>query len=294
MIGVYLNGTLLTKFNDEEDNIESLTDYLSVLNDDELEQIRIKPLTKKDMKIEEKFVEDVPNQSWTIWSSSDLAKDEDQIPLVKIVTNADGELEAQAVGDSPFDLESLKTAQNSLKSSVGKPIRDRILRIDKSLNHNDPFFSTELQRQNMAANKSLPKKSIKDILGDVDPKTLSDEPETGSSLGIDASNLDTLSKQILITNRDDLKAIANKKSASEEELVNMFEEITGVNYYTEKITDEEQYEYLLDLMGRSHDIYDEDYVDPQENAYVMSLKDLTEDLIEKVLLKQDPDFYKKK
>lgn len=294
MIGVYLNGTLLTKFKDEEDTIESLTDYLSVLNDDELEQIRIKPLTKKDTKVEEKFVEDVPNQSWTIWSSSDLAKDEEQIPLVKIITNAEGELEAQAVGDSPFDLESLKTAQNSLKSSVGKPIRDRILRIDKSLNHNDPFFSTELQRQNMAANKSLPKKSIKDILGDIDPKTLSDEPETGSSLGIDASNLDTLSKQILITNRDDLKAIANKKSASEEELVDMFEEITGVNYYTEKITDEEQYEYLLDLMGRSHDIYDEDYVDPQENAYVMSLKDLTEDLIEKVLLKQDPDFYKKK
>lgn len=294
MIGIYLDGELLTKFTDKEDDIESLTNYLSVLSDDELEQIRIKPLIKKDLKVEEKFVEDVPGQSWTIWSSSDLAKDEDQIPLVKIVTNADGELEAQAVGDSPFDLESLKTAQNSLKSSVGKPIRDRILRIDKSLNHNDPFFSTELQRQNMAANKSLPKKSIKDILGDVDPKTLSDEPETGSSLGIDASNLDTLSKQILITNRDDLKAIANKKSASEEELVDMFEEITGVNYYTEKITDEEQYEYLLDLMGRSHDIYDEDYVDPQENAYVMSLKDLTEDLIEKVLLKQDPDFYKKK
>lgn len=294
MIGVYLNGTLLTKFNDEEDTIESLTDYLSVLDDDELEQIRIKPLIKKDLKVEEKFVEDVSNQSWTIWSSSDLAKDEEQIPLVKIITNADGELEAQAVGDSPFDLESLKTAQNSLKSSIGKPIKDRILRIDKSLNHNDPFFSTELQRQNMAANKSLPKKSIKDILGDIDPKTLSDEPETGSSLGIDASNLDTLSKQILITNRDDLKAIANKKLASEEELVDMFEEITGVNYYTEKITDEEQYEYLLDLMGRSHDIYDEDYVDPQENAYVMSLKDLTEDLIEKVLLKQDPDFYKKK
>lgn len=294
MIGVYLNGTLLTKFNDEEDTIESLTDYLSVLDDDELEQIRIKPLIKKDLKVEEKFVEDVSNQSWTIWSSSDLAKDEEQIPLVKIITNADGELEAQAVGNSPFDLESLKTAQNSLKSSIGKPIKDRILRIDKSLNHNDPFFSTELQRQNMAANKSLPKKSIKDILGDIDPKTLSDEPETGSSLGIDASNLDTLSKQILITNRDDLKAIANKKLASEEELVDMFEEITGVNYYTEKITDEEQYEYLLDLMGRSHDIYDEDYVDPQENAYVMSLKDLTEDLIEKVLLKQDPDFYKKK
>lgn len=244
-------------------------------------------------KISESIAVDIPDKEWTIWSSSDFADNDEQIPLVKITVNDDGELEAVGVGDSEFDKESLKIATSSLKYSVGKPVKDRILRVDKSLNHNDPFLSTELQRNSIIANRGEKKKSIKDLIGQ-DPKTVSDEPRTENDKVTSRLNdygLTTVASQILLTNRDDLKAAANTKTINEDKLVNMFNDMTGVDYYTEKIIDEDQYNYILDLLGRSHDKYDKTYVGPEDNGYVQNLKDLTEDLIEKVLLKADPNFY---
>ena len=101
-----------------------------------------------------------------------------------------------------------------------------------------------------------------------------------------------LAGQVLMANRDDLKAKANLKTTTEDDLVKMFNEITGVDYYTEKIVDKDQYNYILDLLGRSTDIYKDSNVSPEDNKYVQGLKNLTEGLIEKVLVRNDPDFYK--
>lgn len=245
-------------------------------------------------KISESIAVDTPDKEWTIWSSSDFAEADEQIPLVKIIMNDAGELEAVAIGDDNFDQESYKIAASSLKYSVGKPVKDRILRVDKSLNHNDPFMSTEIQRNSIRANRGEKKKSITDLIGQ-DPKTVSDEPRPeGEKATLNPTNLGltNIAAQILLTNRDDLKAAANNKTANEDVLVNLFNDMTGVDYYTEKIIDEDQYNYILDLLGRSHDKFDKTYVSPEDNAYVQNLKDLAEDLIEKVLLKADPDFYK--
>lgn len=245
-------------------------------------------------KISESIAVDVPEKEWTIWSSSDFAEDDEQIPLVKIIMNDAGELEAVAVGDDNFDQESLKTAANSLKFSVGKPINDRILRVDKSLNHSDPFLSTEIQRNAIRANRGTQKKSIKDLIKQ-DPKTVSDEPRPeGEKAKVNPTllGLTNVAAQVLLTNRDEMKAAANNKLANEDKLVDLFKDMTGVDYYTEKIVDEEQYNYILDLMGRSYDNFDKTYLSPDENPYIQGLKDLTEDLIEKVLLRTDPDFYK--
>ena len=245
-------------------------------------------------KISESIAVDTPEKEWTIWSSSDFAEGDEQIPLVKIIMNDAGELEAVAVGDDDFDKESLKTAANSLKYSVGKPIKDRILRVDKSLNHSDPFLSTEIQRNAIRANRGEQKKSIRDLIGQ-DPKTVSDEPRPeGEKAKFNPTllGLTNIAAQVLLTNRDEMKAAANGKFVNEDTLVDLFKDMTGVDYYTEKIVDEEQYNYILDLLGRSHDKFDKTYLSPDENNYVQGLKDLTEDLIEKVLLKADPDFYK--
>ena len=126
-------------------------------------------------KVSESIKEDVPEQEYTIWSSSDVAEADEQIPLVKIKVEADGTLTPTAISDNPFDQESCKIAVNSLKTTEGRPLKDRLLRVDKSLNHNDPNFSTELKRNMIKANKGGEKKSIEDIIGH-DPKTVSDEP----------------------------------------------------------------------------------------------------------------------
>lgn len=245
-------------------------------------------------KISESIAVNTPDKEWTIWSSSDFAETDEQIPLVKIIMNDDGELEAIAVGDDNFDKESYKIASNSLKYSVGKPIKDRILRVDKSLNHSDPFLSTEIRRNSIKANRGEKKKNITDLIGQ-DPLTVSDEPRPeGEKATLNPTNLGltNVAAQILLTNRDDLKAAANNRMVNEDTLVELFNDMTGVDYYTEKIIDNDQYNYVLDLLGRSHDKFDKTYVSPDENAYVQNLKDLTEDLIEKVLLKTNPDFYK--
>lgn len=302
---------LIIKYKNEEvkrfedtDKIEDLVKFLDAFKSD-MKNVEFIP-ESYSKQIKESTVEDVAGKEWTIWSSSDFSESKDQIPLVKIIMDNNGELQAQAIGADSFDQESCKIAASSLKYSVGKPIKDRLLRVDKSLNHSDPFLSTELQRQSIISDRGAKRKSVADLVK-TDPKTLSDEPllkdETGieierQNIATDVSkipdvNLITLANQILLTNRDDLKALANTREVTEDKLVNLFEEITGVNYYTEKITDIEQYKYLLDLLTKSTDIYKDTNESPTQNKYVQYLKDLTEDLIEKVLLRQDPDFYQK-
>lgn len=302
---------LIIKYKNEEvkrfedtDKIEDLVKFLDAFKSD-MKNVEFIP-ESYSKQVKESTVEDVAGKEWTIWSSSDFSESKDQIPLVKIIMNDDGELQAEAIGNDSFDQESYKIAASSLKYSVGKPTKDRLLRVDKSLNHSDPFLSTELQRQSIISDRGAQRKSVTDLIK-TDPKTLSDEPllkdETGieierQNIDTDVSkipdvNLITLANQILLTNRDDLKALANTREVTEDKLVNLFEEITGVNYYTEKITDIEQYKYLLDLLTKSTDIYKDTNESPAQNKYVQYLKDLTEDLIEKVLLRQDPDFYQK-
>lgn len=309
---VKYRGRQLTTF-DSNDKIQDLIDYLDVANNNERRNFEFVPESLNEVK--ESIVNDSENE-WTIWSSTDFSESDEQIPLVKIVTNAEGELEAVAVGDDPFDRESLTIAQNSLKSSQGKPTKDRILRVDKSLNHSDPFFSTELQRGNIRADRGRKdKKPIEQVIGakpqdvpytktdikadkysdkvitdDIKDLTYSDVKSQFDDT-ISLSGLSTLASQVLLTNRDDLKALANLGSATEQKLVDLYNEITGVDYYTEKIVDNDQYNYILDLLGRSPDKYDDTYVSPKDNIYVQNLKDLTEDLIEKVNLKKDPGYY---
>lgn len=255
--------------------------------------VRLNESKQEEKEVKESIVEDVPEKEYTIWSSSDFSDSGDQIPLVKLTVDENGELNVVegATGTSAFDVESENIAKSSIKSTIGRKLKDRLLRIDKSLNHNDPFLSTELQRNRIRADRGETKTSIRDILG-TDPDKISDEPRTEKgNHKVNQFGVELTANQILMLNRDDLKAAANLKSATEEKLVDLFEEMTGVNYYTEKVTDQEQYDYLLDLLGRSSDKYNDTHVSPKENEYVMRLKDLTEDLIEKVLIRNDPDNY---
>ena len=108
-----------------------------------------------------------------------------------------------------------------------------------------------------------------------------------------AEGTQTLASQLLIHMRDELKTLANVKSSTEEKLVDLFKQLTGVDYYTEKVVDELQYNYLLELLGHSSDKYNKSHLTPDDNKYVQYMKDLTEDLIEKVNLRNDPENYKK-
>lgn len=275
-----------------DESIDNSMDNVSELSNDTI---------RNKEEIEERVVEVEPGKNYTIWSSSDFAEEDEQIPLVNIYFDDNGEATVEALSSDAFDTESAKIAASSLKYTKGKDLKTRLQRVDKSLNHNDPYMSTETQRYAIRANRGdKNKKSVKDIVGG-DPSQISDKPRTEKELKAfkqskqktDDIGLRAMASQVLITNRDDLKAAANKKSASEEELAALFSEMTGVNYYTEKIVDQEQYDYLLDLLGRSSDKYSDSHLAPDENGYVQGLKDLTEDLIEKVLLKQNPDFYNK-
>ena len=208
-------------------------------------------------QVEEAYVEDEPGK-YTVWSASDLVESKDQIPLVKIETTDEGKLQAVAVGDDEFDKESHKIAQNVINYAYnhGKTNpKDILVRIDKTLNHADPFFSVEIDRS--VAN----------------------------------SGYELLAAQTLRTLRDDLKAVINTKGASEQAIVDKYAELTGVDYYTDKVIDKDQYETILKLQNKSTNIYE--YEKPDENEYMKRLKDLAENLIEKVLLKEDPDFYKR-
>lgn len=288
---VKYKGKIITQFS-SSDSIKNFIDYVNAFSEDEMKDVEITTVSKLEKlnKIGESIVEDIPNKQYTIWSSSDFSDNDEQIPLVTIKLDDNGEVEdVVAMSNSNFDLESKKIADNSLKATEGKPLKDRLLRVDKSVNHSDPFFSTEIQRYNIKADKGNKKTDIRDI---VDVDNLSDEIDgPRDNKPLHKNGILNIANQILITNRDDLKAAANLKSATEDSLTKLFSEITGVDYYTEEIVDDKQYNYLLDLLGRSSNKYDDSHLSPKENEYVLRLKDLTEDLIEKVILKNDKDFY---
>lgn len=169
---------------------------------------------------------------------------------------------AKAISDSKFDMESERIANDVIRTAYanGKNPRkeDVLLRIDKTLNHNDPFFSVEFDRS------------------------------------ITNPGSDILASQTLRTIRDDLKAAANLGSATEDSIVAKYAELTGVDYYTDKVVNKDQYDTILKLQGRAVDRDRLKYYEaPADNEYMQRFKDLAEDLIEKVLLKTDPDFYNK-
>ena len=298
-VALYYNNEEIHKF-DGKDTLQSIIDLINEYYEGmDLNNLYLKFIQKVETsdfteKISESIKEDVPEQEYTIWSSSDIAEADEQIPLVKIKVEADGTLTPTAISDNPFDQESYKIAINSLKTTEGRPLKDRLLRVDKSLNHSDPNFSTELTRNMIKANKGEEKKSIEDIIGH-DPKTVSDEPVapgTKRNYKLHNVGMTAFAAQVLLSNRDEMKAAANLKSASEDSLVQKFAELTGVDYYTDKIIDQDQYEHLLMLQNRPANKFDENYISPDVNDYVQKLKSLTEDLIEKVNLKKNPNFYK--
>lgn len=302
-LDIYYKGTKITSF-DSNDKIEDLIYYYEALSDDELKDIDIKVSENKNF-IKESIVQDNDHE-YTIWSSADFAEADEQIPLVKVFVEDDGSLRAEAVGDSAFDLESLKTASNSLKSTEGRPLKDRLLRIDKSLNHSDPNLSVEVQRNLIRATRGQDKKSIRDLLGGVDPSTIPDpdpkdkehyprnvELPAGYKENRDLHpfGVQAIASQVLIGIRDELKAAANLTSANENSLAILFTELTGVNYYDLSVFDEEQYQYILDILGRSSDKFDETYLEPKDNKYITNLRKLVDELIKKVNLKKNPNFY---
>lgn len=274
---------------DSEDS-DSIKNIFNFLNDNK--DVKFIKIKIGERKIKESVIENVPNKEYTIWSSSDLEDNDKQIPLIKVIVNDEGELEAVALSDDAFDQESYRTATSSLKATKGKPTKDRLIRIDKSLNHSDPNLSTEIQRYLIRANKNNSRKTIPQLLKGKRGYEIPDEGTVTPDNKHNYYGLKAIANQTLISIRDELKATANLKTTDEDRLVNLFEELTGVNYYTEDISNEDQYSYVLDLMGKSGDKFDESYDSPKENMYIQNLKDLTEDLIEKVNLRNDPDFYK--
>nr|CAI9751625.1 hypothetical protein YSBCXYJI_YSBCXYJI_CDS_0016 [Caudoviricetes sp.] len=229
-----------------------------------------RPLTKEEINyydIDDKVEESLKNKKntperyeadsdggYTIWSASDLAKE--QIPLVRIKIDDNGDYYAEAVGDDEFDKESFKIANQVIATAKkgNKDLKYVLTRLDKTLNHNDPFFSVEFDRS------------------------------------ITNSGLELMAAQALRTLRDDLKATANNKNVTEETIIDKFTELTGVDYATNKILDKDQYDQILILMLKDpKDRFN--YIRPEENPYIQKLRDLTDDLIEKVNLKHDPNFY---
>lgn len=222
-----------------------------------------RPLTKEELDyydivpdnkaIPERYEAD-PDGGYTIWSASDLAKE--QIPLVRIKIDDNGDYYAEAVGDDEFDKESFKIANQVIATAKkgDKDLKYVLTRLDKTLNHNDPFFSVEFDRS------------------------------------ITNNGLELMAAQALRTLRDDLKATANGRNATEDSIMDKFTELTGVDYVTNDIVDKEQYDQILVLMLKDpRDRFN--YIKPDENPYIQRLRDLTDDLIEKVNLKRDPNFY---
>lgn len=285
------NSMLTLKFDDgdewtvelsDEEDLEETADFI-------LKQIKEK---NKSKKVSESY-KDNGDGTWTIWSASDVA--EYQIPLVTLKKNKDGKFYAEKIGDSPFDVESYEIAQNVINTANKSNKDDNyiLIRVDKTLNHNDPYFGVELNR------------------------STTDTP------------VELLAAQALRTLRDDLKNFAeggiSRGTITEKDIANKFTELTGVNYYTEEViagnitvslpdviesyvdkktgkektrviykkhtfSGEDQYNQLLILLGKNpKDKYN--YITPEENPFVQRLKDLAEDLIEKCLLKKHSDYY---
>lgn len=210
-------------------------------------------------KIAEYYTEDKPN-IYTIWSSSDINPNVN-FPLINVIVGEDGKLTSEIIPDNglpvEFNEETKKTVDGSIRSSEasGKSLKDALLRIDKSLNHADPFFSVEFDRN------------------------------------ITNNGYELIAAQALRTLRDDLKAVVYKKGATEDSIVDAYKELTGVDYYTDEVIDRDTYNLILGLQLKPTDDKYE-YENPKDNLYMQKLKDLAEDLIEKVNLKNNPDFYK--
>lgn len=249
-------------------------------NDDE-------PIEECSAKISERYEEN-EDGTYTIWSASDLSDDGTQIPLVTLKRDEEGKLYAEALSDSPFDQESLKLAQGTINTAYksGKDDNYILTRVDKTLNHADPYMQVELGRQG-----------------------------TGGKMQLQGQSL--LAAQAIITLRDDLKNfLSNQPKCTEADIVNKFAELTGVDYYTGEIIDgklkarvpgitkeykdpktgvtkysdvledldytgKEQYQQLLTLQGRSIDEFDETYVSPKDNPLIQGLQKMTKGLIEK-------------
>lgn len=225
--------------------------------------------------------------SYTVWSASDLAEDGYQIPLVTLKKDDEGKFYAEQLGDTPFDEESYQIAQNVIDTAnkSGKDDKYILTRVDKTLNHNDPFFGVELDRS------------------------------------VVNSTTELLAAQALRTLRDDLKTFVEAGirtgKITTDDIANKFTELTGVDYRTGEVipgditvklpdaTEEyidkntgktkyrqtykehtfsgkEQYDNLLTLLGKDpKDKYN--YIPPKENPFIQRLMELTGDLIDKLV-----------
>lgn len=208
----------------------------------------------ENKRIKERYSEDKPGE-YTIWSSSDLLSPDEKYALVKVKTDEDGNLYPEALSDSAIDQEAYKIAKNSLANSAktGKTLEQTLLRLDKTLNHSDPFFSVEVDRN------------------------------------ISNTGYELLAAQTLITLRDDIKAVYNRKftdtkdytaaEQAEDAILDKYQELTGLQYYNDKIVDADQYAHLLYLLRKK------DYEEPKDNIYIKELKKLVSDLIDKAKVK---------
>lgn len=201
-------------------------------------------------KIKESYVETAPGE-YVIYSASDLVDSNEHVPLVYIKTDTKGDLYAVATGNTPLDKESYQIAVSSLASSKksNKSVKDTLIRLDKTLNHSDPFFSVENDRSRLGR--------------------------------VNIGGVGLLAAQALVTLRDDLKAVILNKSSDEADVANKYQELTGVNYYTDEIIDRPQYDAILTLLAKDTKDY-ANYIYPKDNKYIQSLKDLAENLIETV------------
>lgn len=261
-----------------DDDLDEYAEFL-------VEQIKAE---KFDNKVAEAYEQNADG-SYTIMSASDLAEDGYQIPLVVLKKNDENKFYAEQIGNSAFDEESQQIAQNVIDTAYksGKDDKYILTRVDKTLNHNDPYFGVELNR------------------------SVVDTP------------VELVAAQALRTLRDDFKTFADSGirngKVTEDDLANKFTELTGVDYttgkvingditvslpdvteeYTDKKTGKtkvrvlnkqhtfsgrEQYDQLLTLLGK--DPTDKwNYIPPEENPFVQRLHDLTGDYIDKLLSK---------
>lgn len=261
-----------------DDDLDEYAEFL-------VEQIKAE---KFDNKVTEAYEQNADG-SYTIMSASDLAEDGYQIPLVVLKKNDENKFYAEQIGNSAFDEESQQIAQNVIDTAYksGKDDKYILTRVDKTLNHNDPYFGVELNR------------------------SVVDTP------------VELVAAQALRTLRDDFKTFADSGirngKVTEDDLANKFTELTGVDYttgkvingditvslpdvteeYTDKKTGKtkvrvlnkqhtfsgrEQYDQLLTLLGK--DPTDKwNYIPPEENPFVQRLHDLTGDYIDKLLSK---------
>ena len=106
-VALYYNNEEIHKF-DGKDTLQSIIDLINEYYEGmDLNNLYLKFIQKVETsdfteKVSESIKEDVPEQEYTIWSSSDVAEADEQIPLVKIKVEADGTLTPTAISDNPL------------------------------------------------------------------------------------------------------------------------------------------------------------------------------------------------